>query len=281
MIRPRHAVALVLSAVMLLAISGCGGGEEKPALEPTVAPPVIATEGVLKAGVDMSYPPFAGKENGSEVGIDIDVAAALAERLGLTLEVVDLKLADIPDALQKDQVDIALGAMPITDAVLAGLTPAGSYLVNGPAFFSVVASGAPVPEIAVANLGGMKVGCQKESASYWKLRSDFGEGFAVDFDSLRDALDALVAGEVDVVVADAAVAAYVARDYDDVTFTGVYGQPASYGVSVASEAVELETAVREALDALSSEGVLEAIRTKWLGALPSLLTSGTVEPVAP
>jgi polar amino acid transport system substrate-binding protein len=262
---------------MLFAIAGCGGGEEPSVLEPKITPPLIASEGVLRAGVDLSYPPFAGKDNGQQVGIDIDVAAALAERLGLTLEIIDVKTTDIPAALKGKQIDVALAAMPITDAVLAGVTPAGSYITDGSAFFSAVASGTDVPEVSAANVGGMKVGCQKESATFWKLESDYGVGFAESFDSLRDAFDALEAGDIDVVAADAVVGAYISRDYAEVRFTGNYGSPTALGVTVAPDSADLEAAVREALDGLSSDGILETIRTKWVGGLMSLEASASAE----
>ncbi len=273
----KRVLALIVSAALVLSVAGCGGGEKQSSLKPTVAPPVISKAGVLRAGVDLSYPPFAGEEKGQKVGIDVDVAAALAERLGLTLELVDVKPADASAALQNKQIDVALGAVPITDAVLAGLAPAGSYLVDGAGFFAVVASGTPTPEVSAGSLGGRKVGCQKESAVYWKLESDYGDGFAMSFDSLREAFDALKAGEVDVVACDAAVGAYIARDYPDATFVGQYGDAAALGVSVAPDSTELETAVRQALDALSADGVLETIRTKWLGGLPALHVPASTE----
>ncbi len=277
MTRSKRALALLLSAMLMLGIAGCGGGTKKTSLTPTVVPPVIAKEGVLRAGVDLSYPPFAGEEKGQKVGIDVDVAAALAERLGLSLELVDLKPSGIPAALQNKQIDVALGAMSITDAVLAGVTPAGSYISDGPGYFSIVASGTTAPEITSASLASMRVGCQKESSAFWSLESDYGEGFATPFESVRAGFDALKAGEIDVLVADAVVGAYIARDYTDARFVGQYGQATAVAVVVAPDASDLESAVREALDALSSEGVLDAIRTKWIGSLPVFEVTPSVD----
>ncbi|TDB38797.1 MAG: amino acid ABC transporter substrate-binding protein [Actinobacteria bacterium] len=268
MTRSKRALALILSAILIVGIAGCGGKDKQASLTPTIVPPVIAEDGVLRAGVDLSYPPFAGEDKGQKVGLDVDVAAALAERLGLSLELVDLKPSDIPGALQNKQIDVALGATSVTDAVLAGLTPAGSYISDGAGCFSIVTSGTVAPEITPTTLAGMKVGCQKESAAYWRLESDYGEGFATTFETVRAGFEALAAGEIDVLVADAVVGAYIARDFKDARFVGQYGQATALTVVVAPEAPELETAVREALDSLSSEGVLETIRTKWVGSLP-------------
>ncbi len=106
-------------------------------------------------------------------------AAAVAERLGLKLEIVDIKAADVPAALSAKQIDIALGAMPIADAVLADVTVAGSYFTDGPGMFSMVTSGTPTPTVTPDGLGALKVGTQEGSASFWALESEYGEGFAI------------------------------------------------------------------------------------------------------
>lgn len=276
MLRVRTAgrvLALLVAATLALGAVACSKRSVEPELKPKIFPPTIAEAGVLRAGVDLDYPPFAGVDKGTEAGIDVDVAAAIAERLGLRLRLVDVGETGVAAALKSGAVDIALAATPITDAVLADVSTAGSYLVDGPAIFSVVPSGTVAPQLTPGTLAGKRVAVQKESAAYWKLESDFGEGYAQAYDTLRAAFDALAAGEADAVVGDAAVCAYIARDYADVRFVGQFGPAQPLGVTVKKDSPELETAVRDALDALAAEGVLGAIRSKWLGDLPELSIS--------
>ncbi|MHB8924499.1 MAG: substrate-binding periplasmic protein, partial [Coriobacteriia bacterium] len=155
---------------------------------------------------------------------------------------------------------------------------AGSYLSNATALFSVSASAAaeatggatPAAAIDPENLGTRRVGCQRESGAYWALESEYGEGFVMPYDSLRAAFEALAAGEVDVVACDAIVGAYLARDFPTVAYSAQLAAAVPLGVAVGKDATELETAVRETLDALSAEGVLDAVRAKWVGGLPKL-----------
>jgi polar amino acid transport system substrate-binding protein len=251
-------------------MAGCKKEPEKPALEPIVAPPVIGTAGVLKAGVDLDYPPFAGTDKGEDAGIEVDVAAAIAERLGLTLELVDIKPNELAAALNGGTVDIMLGATGIADAVLADATNAGSYLINGPAFFAVAVEESAVTTITVADVPGKRVAVQNASPAFWTMETDFGEGFAQPYPTLREAFDALVAGDADVLVGDAAVCAYIARDYPTVAFAGQFGPARPLGISVKKDTMELEAAVRGALDSLAADGTLDTIRSKWLGDLPRL-----------
>ncbi len=266
----RRLIALVLAIALLGAMAGCKKKSDEAELTPKVAPPVIGTVGVLRAGVDLGYPPFAGTDKGIDAGIDIDVAAAIAEKLGLKLQVVDVAPADMTQALNDNKVDIMLGATPITGAVLADVSSAGSYLTDGPAFFVKVAEGSEVTTLTVADLPGKRVAAQAESAAFWKLESDFGQTFAGSYPTLRAALEALNAGEVDIVVGDAAVGAYIARDYPGIAFAGQYGPAQLLGVAVKKDATDLEGQVRSVLDGLAADGTLDAIRSQWLGGLPKL-----------
>jgi ABC-type amino acid transport substrate-binding protein len=269
----RRLIALSLAFVLAGAVAGCSKEPEAPVLDPTIAPPVIGTAGVLRVGVDLKYPPFGGTDQGVDAGIDVDIAAAIAERLGLMLQLVSVEPGQVASALSEGRVDISLGATPITEAILADVSTAGSYLVDGPALFSVVESGTPAPAHTLGTLGGLRVAAQKESAAFWAIEADYGEGYVTAFDTLRAALDALAAGEVDVVAGDAAVGAYIARDFDDIRIVGQIGSATPLGVAVKKDATELEAEVRAVLDTLAAEGVLDTITRKWLGEFPVLEVS--------
>lgn len=266
----RRSLALALTLVMVLAVAGCKKEPEQPALDPKIAPPVIGTEGVLKAGVDLDYPPFAGTDGGAEAGIDVDVAAAIAERLGLRLELVDVKPDDMTSALNDGDIDIMLGATPITDAVLADVSSAGSYLINGPGIFAPVAGESEATTLTAGDLPGKRVGAQEGSASFWELQSEFGEGFVTAYPTLKEALEALAAGELDLVVGDSAVGAYISRDIAELRFAGQYAPATPLGIAVKKDATDLEAQVRTVLDELAADGTLDTIRSKWLGNLPAL-----------
>jgi len=276
-LRQVFAVAIVVAS---LAVTGCTQApEEGPALTPIIAPPAIAEEGVLRAGVDLEYPPFGGRDLGREAGIDVDVASAIAAELGLELELVDVKPSELATALAGGGIDIAM-SVPFNEASMGAMSLAGSYYADGPAFFTAVESTGSAETtrsveetITLAGLAGKVVGAQEGSPAYWTLEYELGEGAATSFTTLREALDALEDGEVDVVAGDAFVAAYIARDTPSIVFAGQLSPATSYGVGVGLEATELEEAVRTTLDTLASRGVLDTIRTKWVGQLPRLETA--------
>jgi ABC-type amino acid transport substrate-binding protein len=245
-------------------------GEQEPILEPKVVPPVIDEAGVLRVGVDLRYPPFAGTDADREAGIDVDVADALAAELGLAAEIVAVEPTRVADALAEDEIDVAM-SVPIAHGVASGASIAGSYIADGPAFFVSVEDTASVVEtITVGQLGRRILGAQDGSRAFWLLEEEFGEGHVKTYPTLRGAIEGLVAGEFDVLAADALVAAYIARDFETVRFAGQVEPATQLGAAVAADSGELEQAVRTALDTLAAQGVLDTVRTKWVGDLPEL-----------
>jgi polar amino acid transport system substrate-binding protein len=130
-VRLRIALAGIV-AIVALTLGACDSPPPPAAnLRPKITPPAIRQAGTLRVGVDLSYPPFAGVEQAKKAGIDVEVASALAGRLGLEVEFVDVKASQVATALAQDDVDIALSA-PFTADVITRATVAGTYLSDGP-----------------------------------------------------------------------------------------------------------------------------------------------------
>lgn len=265
----RRFVRFALAAVLIASVAAGAGckrdAEPGPALEPTIEPPAIGEAGVLRVGIDSSYPPFAGVDKDQTVGLDVDVAAAVSEILGLKLELVEYGEEGYAAALENGEVDIALGAIPLTEAVLTEVSFAGTYMLNGPSWFSGSETTATIESLA-----GKKIGAQEGSESFWTVVALYGDDVVTSYPTLREAIEAAEAGELDLVACDAAVGAYIARDHPSVRFVEQLAPATPLGVAVAKDATDLEAAIRDALDRLASDGVLDTIRTKWLGNLPQL-----------
>jgi len=274
----RIGIAGVAVAVLcaLLVSAGCSKAAE-PEVAPKVVPPAVKEAGILRAGVDLSYPPFAGTDNGKQAGLDIDVAAALAEQLGLTLKIVNVTPAEAATALADGTVDVVF-SIGFSDAGLANTSLAGSYLTDAPSFFVGTDSTASVePSLTLDTLQTGKIAVQSESTAYWKLASELGTGPLVVFPTLREAITAADTHKVDLAAGDAIVAGYIIRDFPNVHFAGQLEPAVPLGVGVLPENADLQTAVRGALDALAADRVLDAIRTKWVGQLPELAAAPSAD----
>lgn len=265
----RIVLVLIMTAVLALS-AGCKTAPDAQR-SPVVEAPAIGKSGVLRAGIDLSTAPYGGVDQGREAGIDVDVAAALADRLGVELEIVDVAPSQATTALAQGDVDIVL-SVPFAETAATGLSSAGTYLSQAPGFFVSVDGTASVePSLTIETLTADKIAVQAESPAYWALRYELGEGALQPFDSLKAALEAVSKGEAEVAAGDALVGIYLTRQVDGIAFAGQV-EPAGLLAVVTSESnVELADIVRKTLDELAADGVLDTIRTKWLGGLPDLV----------
>jgi len=258
----RTLTAVALAAVLAL-VAGCSGGIAAKKLEPRLSPPAITRPGVLRAAIDLSYPPFGGTVKGQHVGLDVDVAAAIAEQLGLKLEIVDATPADGADLAHNSKVDIVLGGLTVEQSVSLQLAYAGTYVTDSSAVF-----GSDVASLTLGDLSNKRIAIQMGSASYWFLLDKYGEGPLVVKPTLLEAMQAVSAGKADIAAGDALVAAYIGRQVPGLKYGGELAAAYPIGVGVATDKTKLEAEVRSILDKLSSQGVLETLRRKWAGDLP-------------
>jgi ABC-type amino acid transport substrate-binding protein len=271
-------LALLAAAVVLSALAGCAPATTQQSVTPQVKPPAIKQAGTLKAGVDLAYPPFGGVDQGRNAGLDVDVASALAEKLGLKLVIVDIKPSEAASALADGRADVVL-SVPYEGEWLTRTSLQGTYVADGPALFRVkdASQTAELTSTAEGLPVGLRYGVQEGSPAVWTISSAIGTDTTTPFSTLREALTALGQGQVDVVAGDALVGAYIARDIPKLEFATQLGPAVALGVAVSTSNLTLGEKVRAALDELAADGVLDALRTKWVGQLPVLELAGSAD----
>lgn len=281
-----RALAASLALLAALGMAGCSVGPvelddflastsvadaraaRREALNPVVSSDALRQADTLTVGIlaTETAPLSFASADGSQSGIDVDTAHALADALGLPY-VSFVSVSNVSSGL-KDSCDVVMGV----SADNAGdATVVGSYAQTATGLFTRQDVTAPIDASA---LSGATVGVQEGSVSQSTL-----EGYAVDvtestFSNLNEAFDALSAGEVDYVVCDALSGAYLATAYPGTVFAGTLDEPVSVGVAVSNEA--LATAVDSALSSIQSNGVGDLVRSRWLGAMPVLTADSRV-----
>lgn len=273
--RLRSVFALCAVACLGLALSGCTSGETyTPASkDAAVSAPTIGEDGVLRVGVDTQNPPLAGTSNSEKIiGVDVDIAAALADELGLKVSIVDVG-SDPEGALAEGKVDIVMG-IDESDAE-GGFWLSDAYLPTGIALFSTT-EGASVPTAG----DGSTFAAQISSKSAWAVSNEFGDDVLTSTTSLVEAFDKLGADEVDYVASDAVVGSYAARSEGvEVYIAAMLLSPSGYCIGVASDNAELQALVSETLKKLVDGGIVNVIEMKWLGMELDLssvpMTAGT------
>lgn len=276
----KHRVALIgvlASAVCLvLALTGCAQNQTytPETLNPTVSSPTIGKDGTLRVGISGGAPFVVNGSDGATTGLDVDMAAALANQLGLKLEIVSLGTSgseiDIESALAKGDVDIVMGAT--SSDKTSNVWVSDPYTQTAVALFAT--EGTQVP----SRDSSPKIAAQSSLTSAWAVTNSFGDDSLVAKSDLLSALSAVETGDCKYLAADAVIGTYAALCQSvDVEPIAVLGSVGGYCVAASSSNTALQTALADALSAITTNGVVKTVCTKWLGSDLDLTSLPTVE----
>ena len=257
--------AIVACACLMLA--GCNSETYTPkGKSQSVSDSALGTSGTLRVGVNTESAPLAGvlPSDSRIVGIDVDVAAYMADQLGLKVEVVDVG-TDAQAALDEGKVDVVLGILA-SDAEEGTYWKSEPYLATGVALFGTAAESA-VPTTD----SSPKIAAQESSKSSWQVTTLFGDGSLIPEPDPKATFSALNSGAARYAASDAIVGTYAARtnNYDD-KIIALLQDPTGYCVGVASSNTELQSAVAGVVDQLVNKGAMNIIEGKWLGSALNL-----------
>ena len=265
--------ALLCAAVACasLLLVGCQSQEyTPPSKEQTIPATALGTPGTLRVGVNASSAPLAGQTSSSTriVGIDVDVAAYMADQMGLKLEVIDVS-NNFAQALSEGKIDIALGVDASEEGT--GYWKSAPYLQTGVALFGTAA------ESAVPTTDSKPtIAAQASSKSSWRVTNLYGDQSLAVQNDLRAAFEALNTGSVRYVAADAVIGTYVAYSsgFDD-KIIALLQDPSGYCAAVSEKNTELQNAIAANIDKMVNGGIMNIIESKWLGT-PLNLANMTV-----
>ena len=277
--------ALLMGTAIVLSLAACGGSASSAASSEAASSEAASSEetsevaseettdeaaalttvnaGKLTMSTNAAFPPYEmTTDSGDFEGIDIDVAAAIAEKLGLELQVDDMDFDAALLAAQSGKSDIVMAGVTVTDERQKVMDFSDTYAEG---IQSII-----VPEdsdIASADdLAGKIIGTQRGTTGYIYCTDDFGEDSVVAYDDGLTAVQALNNGQVDAVVIDNAPAKeFVAANPGLKILDTAYAQE-DYAIGVAKGNTELLNAINGALEELQADGTLQSIVDKYIKA---------------
>ena len=279
--------ALLLGTAMVLSLAACGGSastasseaasSEAASSEETseaasseaasdstdAAELTTVTAGKLTMSTNAAFPPYEmTADDGSFEGIDIDVAAAIADKLGLELQIDDMDFDAALLATQNGKSDMVMAGVTVTDERQKVMDFSDTYAEG---IQSII-----VPEdsdiASVDDLAGKTIGTQRGTTGYIYCTDDFGEDSVVAYDNGLTAVQALNNGQVDAVVIDNAPAKeFVAANTGLKILDTAYAQE-DYAIGVAKGNTAMLDAINGALEELQADGTLQSIVDKYIKA---------------
>ena len=234
-----------------------------------ITTPVIHTKGYLTVGVNVSdatVPMLIRTDKGKIQGLDVDLASAIADHLGL-------KVKFIPVTSDEDAAAEADIVMDVKSGDEGDLTVVGHYAESAIALFHKGKPGVATLD----QLEGKSVGVQMDSVSQSMLSQSNLVMNEKGFKNLNEAFEALNAGSVDYVLCDAYSGAYLAAGFNNLSMFGTINVPQALGIGVASSNTALQQAVQKAMDELGNNGVLALIKARWLGSAKELSADSQIQ----
>ena len=263
-------------SVAALALTACGGSASSvasSAAASSVAGSAAASAGAagdlatvvagkLTMATNATFPPYEMTTDAGEIeGIDVDTAKAIAEKLGLELQIDDMDFDAALLSVQQGKADIVMAGVTVTDERKAVMDFSDSYATGIQSIIVPNDSDIASPD----DLAGKKIGTQRGTTGYIYCSDDFGEDSVVAYDNGLTAVQALNNGQVDAVVIDNAPAKeYVAANPGLKVLDTSYAEE-DYAIGMAKGSA-LEDAVNKALEELKADGTLQSIVDKYINA---------------
>ena len=218
--------------------------------------------GVLTMGTNAAFPPYEYKEGDTIVGIDPDIAQALADKLGLQLEIVDMDFSSLITSIQSGKIDISLAGMTVTEERKQNVDFTDSYATGVQSI--IVKEGSDIK--SADDLEGKLIGVQEGTTGHLYCSDDYGEENVIAYTNGATAVQALLQDKVDCVVIDQQPAKAFVEANDGLKILDTAYTTEDYAIAVSKDNPELTAALNKALQELKDDGTIQGIIDKYIKA---------------
>ena len=273
----------VLLGVMMVAgvLTACGGSQQaapaqtEAAAEATeaqseaaeaateaaeAAAGLTANDGVLIMATNAAFPPYEYIEGENMVGIDVEIAQAIAEELGLTLQIEDVEFGSIIGGVQSGKFDMGMAGMTVTDERLESVNFTDSYAQGVQVIIVKEGSDIASPD----DLSDKMIGVQQDTTGDIYCNGDYGADHVTAYKTGPDAVQALVTDKVDCVVIDNEPAKSFVAANEGLKILDTAYTVEDYAICIAKENTALLEQVNGALAKLTEDGTVGEIIEKYI-----------------
>lgn len=243
----------------------------------------IQANGEIIVGTAANYPPFEYYNEDFEIdGLDIAIIQELGRRLGLDVELRDMAFDGLGNALQVNQIDLAISAISVTRERAQVVDFSNVYYVSTDALLANAES--PIDQLSsIEELTGLRIGVESGTVYENWARSNLVEsgilsaGQVHEYRRIDDAIGDLAEGRIDLVALDLQPA-QVAEEQADVKVVAEGITPQQFAMAVPKGARTLLTEINQVLLEMQTDGTLRSLIVEYIG-LPDDAIQPLPEPI--
>lgn len=267
-------MTLILAVLLLFPLTSCsssstngdkaesGAKKDEAAEEKGVEKTEKLTmeEGKLYMTTNAEFAPYEYYEGDKIVGIDIEIAGLIAEKMGLELVVNDIAFDSIVPEIAAGKADIALAGMSVTEDRLKNVDFSIPYTGSKQVIIVKKGSDIKTKEDLKAKIIGVQLGTTGDM-----LASEV-EGVTMErYGKSFEIVQALSQGKIDAIVIDSQPAEFYIKDKPELVILDEPFEDEAYAVAIKKGNTALLNKVNEILDELIKEGKIEGIIKKYEG----------------
>lgn len=261
----KFAVAAAI-AMMGMSLMACGGKKTAESAAESKAEGAASVKtvssGKLIMATNAEFPPYEYHEGNEIKGIDVEICQAVAEKLGLELQIEDVAFDSIIPEVASGKADLAAAGMTVTEDRKQNMDFSDTYATS----IQLILVQENSTIAGKEDLTGKKIGVQQGTTSDLFSTEDFGEDAVVRYSKSMEAVQALTQGKIDAVIVDSQTAKEFVNEVKGIKALDSSYSDEAYAIGVKKGNTELLNAVNAALAELKSEGKLDEIVTKYTKA---------------
>ena len=247
-------ISMLLISACVFSMAACGSkdqGDKEDADKEEKQTLIMAT--------NAEFPPYEFHEGDDIVGIDAEMAAAVAEELGMDFQIEDMAFASIIPAVDSGKADIGVAGMTVTEDRLQNVNFSDTYATATQVVIVKEGSAIAGPD----DLTGKKVGVQLGTTGDI-YASDIKDAQVEQYNKGFEAVQALTQEKIDAVVIDGEPAKEFVRDAEGLKILDEAFTEEEYAIAIAMDIEELLEKINGALAALKESGKLDEIVAKYI-----------------
>lgn len=249
--------AIILSAALVVALAACGSSKDSDSNKSS------GKAETLTMGTNASFPPYEYvDDNGKIVGIDAEIAQAIADKLGMKLEIKDMEFDSLIPAVKSKSIDLVLAGMTVNEERKQSVNFSDSYSTGVQVV--IVKENSEIK--TVDDLKGKKIGVQAGTTGDAYCSDDFGEENVKQFSNGSLAVAALANDQVDCVVIDNEPAKNYVAANSGLKILDTEYVTEDYAIAISKDNDDLLKKVNDALKELKDDGTVGKIVGKYIKA---------------